>query len=51
MLLGLPIAAGGFMLLLNGLTHWEAAPPPAPSTEFNELATTPETAVSAPIEW
>jgi PAS domain-containing protein len=46
---GLPVEEGGFMLLLNGLAHWEA-PPPLPSAEaFEEKP--PETAAPAPIEW
>jgi PAS domain-containing protein len=47
---GLPIAEGGFILLLNGLVTWVPAPPPPPSTEIDELSA-PEAAASAPIEW
>jgi PAS domain-containing protein len=47
---GLPIAEGGFMLQLSGLTTWEPAPPPPPSTEIDEPAAS-ETVTAAPIEW
>ena len=50
LLRGLPIAEGGFILLLNGLTRWEAPPPPPPSTEIDEPAE-PEMTTAAPIEW
>ncbi|HEY0184480.1 MAG TPA: PAS-domain containing protein [Rhodopila sp.] len=49
---GLPIAEGGFMLLLNGLTTWEPAPPPPPSTEMDRsVAAEPAARAPAPIEW
>jgi PAS domain-containing protein len=47
---GLPVAEGGFILLLNGIATWEPAPPPAPSMEIDEPAA-PEPAMPAPIEW
>ena len=47
---GLPVAEGGFILLLNGIAIWEPAPPPPPSTEMDEPAT-PEPATPAAIEW
>jgi PAS domain-containing protein len=47
---GLPIAEGGFMLLLNGLVSWEPAPAPPPSTEIDWPAV-PEVVASAPIDW
>ncbi|MDR3529558.1 MAG: PAS-domain containing protein [Rhodopila sp.] len=46
---GLPIVEGGFILLLNGLSSWVPAPPPAPATEIDEPA--PEPAAPTPIEW
>jgi PAS domain-containing protein len=46
---GLPVEEGGFMLLLNGLAHWEA-PPPLPGLELLEEKPS-ETAAPAPIEW
>jgi PAS domain-containing protein len=47
---GLPIAEGGFMLLLNGFATWE--PPPPPLTEIDETDAAAEVAAaSAPIEW
>jgi PAS domain-containing protein len=47
---GLPIAEGGFILLLSGLTTWEPAPPPLPSSEIDDPVG-PESAAPAPIEW
>jgi PAS domain-containing protein len=50
---GLPVAEGGFILLLNGITTWEPAPPPAPSAEI-DVSAAPEpdaAATAAPIEW
>jgi PAS domain-containing protein len=48
---GLPINEGGFMLLLNGLSSWEAPPPPPLlPTEIDEQAAS-EPAAAAPIEW
>jgi PAS domain-containing protein len=46
---GLPVAEGGFILLLNGITTWEPAPAAAASTEIDEGG--PEAIISAPIEW
>lgn len=47
---GLPIAEGGFMLLLNGLTSWEPAPfPTSERAETDDAASQP--ALAAPIEW
>jgi PAS domain-containing protein len=49
---GLPVAEGGFMLLLNGLTTWEATPLPPASTEVDvPVAPVPAAAAPAPIEW
>jgi PAS domain-containing protein len=48
---GLPIAEGGFMLLLNGLATWELPPPPGPSTELGGPATQEAAVAPAPIEW
>lgn len=47
---GLPIAEGGFMLLLNGLLSWEPAPAPPPSMEVDQPAAQ-EAVSSVPIEW
>jgi PAS domain-containing protein len=47
---GLPIAEGGFMLLLTGVTSWHPAPAPAPSTEIDEPSIL-ETAATGPVEW
>jgi PAS domain-containing protein len=47
---GLPVAEGGFILLLNGIVRWEPAPAPAASTEIDEPAA-PEAITTAPIEW
>jgi PAS domain-containing protein len=46
---GLPIAEGGFILLLNGLETWQPAPAAA-SSEIDE-PTPPEPVTAAPIEW
>jgi PAS domain-containing protein len=46
---GLPVEEGGFMLLLNGLERWEAAPVAAMADDGEEKK--PETAGPAPIEW
>jgi len=46
---GLPVEEGGFMLLLNGLAHWEAPPPPSAVESPEEKP--PEIAAPAPIEW
>jgi hypothetical protein len=35
---GLPVEEGGFMLILNGLRHWEPAPAPAPMAEMESPA-------------
>jgi len=52
MLRGLPIAEGGFILLLNGLVRWEPAPPPPQSTEIDEpAASEPVVTAQAQIEW
>jgi PAS domain-containing protein len=48
---GLPIAEGGFILLLNGLANWVPAPPPPPSSEIDEPAAPEVAASSGPIEW
>ncbi len=51
---GLPIAEGGFMLILNGLARWEPAPLPEADNEADMPALTPAEPVvppSAPIEW
>jgi PAS domain-containing protein len=47
---GLPVTEGGFILLLNGITTWEPAPAPPPSTEIDD-PTAPEVIAPAPIEW
>lgn len=47
---GLPIAEGGFMLLLNGLVSWEPAPGPVSTRDDPEHAEA-EQAVPVPIEW
>jgi PAS domain-containing protein len=47
---GLPVAEGGFILLLNGIATWQPAPAPAASAEIDEPAT-PEPITPAPIEW
>ena len=47
---GLPIAEGGFMLLLNGLESWEPVPAQAPAAEVDE-AVVPEPVASTLIEW
>jgi hypothetical protein len=46
---GLPVEEGGFMLLLNGLAHWQAPPPPSSSESQEEQPV--ETPAPAPIEW
>jgi hypothetical protein len=46
---GLPIAEGGFMLLLNGLESWQPLPAHAPVAEVDE--TVPEPVASTSIEW
>jgi PAS domain-containing protein len=48
---GLPIAEGGFILLLNGLTTWQPAPASAASTEVDDPAVPETVAAAAPIEW
>jgi PAS domain-containing protein len=48
---GMPIAEGGFILLLNGIITWEPAPRPAASTEIDEPPAAPEIVTPAPIEW
>jgi PAS domain-containing protein len=47
---GLPIAEGGFMLLLNGLELWQPVPAQAPVAEVDE-AVVPEPVASTLIEW
>ncbi len=49
---GLPIAEGGFMLILNGLARWEPAPvPPAEDEREAPMAVDAAVAAAAPIEW
>ena len=51
---GLPVAEGGFILLLNGIATWEPAPAPAASLEIDEPNPPPEMTTRkthAPIEW
>ena len=48
---GLPVAEGGFILLLNGLATWEPPPPPPASTEIDEPVASETAASAAPIEW
>lgn len=56
MLRGLVVDAGGFMLLLNGLLHWEPPPPPAavaePAAPVAEVQPAePLPPATTPIEW
>lgn len=46
---GLPIAEGGFILLLNGLVRWEAAP--LPLAKASETAAPEPAPAVAPIDW
>jgi PAS domain-containing protein len=48
---GMSITEGGFILVLNGIAHWEPAPLPTASTEIDEPAAAPEIITPAPIEW